>query len=273
MTIAVKKNLVSEAKYALKCPNHMDAEYITIHNTYNDASAANEVSYMIGNTSSTSFHFAVDDKEVRQGIPTDRNAWHTGDGTNGTGNRKSIGVEICYSKSGGPKYRAAEKLAIKFVAQLLKERGWGIDRVRKHQDWSGKYCPHRILDEGRWNEVKAAIDAELKALGGKTSSKKTTSSKAVKKPSSSKKKSSFNLPSGIFKVKSPLMHSAAVEQIQTALSALHFYPDKKAKNFGIDSYYGPKTADAVRRFQLMNGLKADGIYGPKTKAKIEAKLK
>lgn len=42
---------------------------------------------MIGNTSSTSFHFAVDDKEVRQGIPTDRNAWHTGDGKNGTGNR------------------------------------------------------------------------------------------------------------------------------------------------------------------------------------------
>ncbi|PJN86395.1 N-acetylmuramoyl-L-alanine amidase, partial [Bacillus velezensis] len=175
MTIAVKKNLVSEAKYALKCPNPMTAEYITIHNTYNDASAANEVSYMIGNTSSTSFHFAVDDKEVRQGIPTERNAWHTGDGTNGTGNRKSIGVEICYSKSGGPKYRAAEKLAIKFVAQLLKERGWGIDRVRKHQDWSGKYCPHRILDEGRWNEVKAAIDAELKALGGKTTSKPASS--------------------------------------------------------------------------------------------------
>lgn len=82
-------------------------------------------------------------------------------------------------KSGGAKYKAAEKLAIKFVAQLLKERGWGIDRVRKHQDWSGKYCPHRVLSEGRWNEVKAAIDAELKAIGGKSSSKKTTSSKTA----------------------------------------------------------------------------------------------
>ncbi|MHA6167855.1 N-acetylmuramoyl-L-alanine amidase [Bacillus mojavensis] len=325
MTIAVKKNLVSEAKYALKCPNHMDAEYITIHNTYNDASAANEVSYMTGNTSSTSFHFAVDDKEVIQGLPLNRNAWHTGDGTNGTGNRKSIGVEICYSKSGGARYRAAEKLAIKFVAQLLKERGWGIDRVRKHQDWSGKYCPHRILSEGRWDEVKSAIEAELKALGGKTISKPSSSAPkasggtyTVKKgdtlsaiakehgvsvatlqslngiknpnlikvgqvlnltgsstlsPKPSSKKSSFNLPSGIFKVRSPLMHSDAVKQIQTALAALHFYPDKKAKNFGIDSYYGPKTADAVRRFQLMNGLKADGIYGPKTKAKLEGKLK
>ncbi|WP_413324770.1 N-acetylmuramoyl-L-alanine amidase [Bacillus inaquosorum] len=273
MAIKVVKNLVSKSKYGLKCPNPMKAEYITIHNTANDASAANEISYMKNNSSSTSFHFAVDDKQVIQGIPTNRNAWHTGDGTNGTGNRKSIGVEICYSKSGGPKYRAAEKLAIKFVAQLLKERGWGIERVRKHQDWSGKYCPHRILDEGRWSEVKAAIDAELKAIGGKSSSKKTTSSKAVKKSSSSKKKTSFNLPSGIFKVKSPLMHSDAVKQIQTALAALHFYPDKKAKNFGIDSYYGPKTADAVRRFQLMNGLNPDGIYGPKTKAKIKGLLK
>ncbi|MEM1497810.1 N-acetylmuramoyl-L-alanine amidase [Bacillus velezensis] len=273
MTIAVKKRLVPSENYALKCPNPMTPEYITIHNTANDASAANEISYMTGNSESTSYHFAVDDKEVIQGIPLDRNAWHSGDGTNGTGNRKSIGVEICYSKSGGARYQAAEALAIKFVAQLLKEYGWGIDRVRKHQDWSGKYCPHRILAEGRWNEVKAAIDAELKALGSKTSSKKTTSSKTVKKSSSSKKKTSFNLPSGIFKVKSPLMHSDAVKQIQTALAALHFYPDKKAKNFGIDSYYGPKTADAVRRFQLMNGLTPDGIYGPKTKAKLEALLK
>lgn len=64
-----------------------------------------------------------DDTKVIQGLPLNRNAWHTGDGTNGTGNRKSIGVEICYSKSGGPRYKAAEKLAIKFVAQLLIERG------------------------------------------------------------------------------------------------------------------------------------------------------
>ncbi|MFJ5794479.1 N-acetylmuramoyl-L-alanine amidase [Bacillus atrophaeus] len=318
MTIAVKKNLVSESKYALKCPNHMDSEYITIHNTYNDASAINEVSYMIGNTSSTSFHFAVDDKEVRQGIPTNRNAWHTGDGTNGTGNRKSIGVEICYSKSGGARYKAAEERAIKFVAQLLKERGWGIDRVRKHQDWNGKYCPHRILSEGRWDEVKAAIEKELKALGGKTSSSSGSSSgstytvkkgdtlsgiakaqgvsvanlqswNGIKDPnkikvgqvlklkgssgssgsSSSSKKSSYTLPAGIYKVKSPLMKGAAVKQIQKALAALYFYPDKGAKNNGIDGYYGAKTANAVKRFQSMYGLTADGIYGPKTKAKLE----
>ncbi|QWV85221.1 N-acetylmuramoyl-L-alanine amidase [Bacillus subtilis] len=324
MTITVKKNLVSEAKYALKCPNAMTAEYITIHNTANDASAANEISYMIGNTSSTSFHFAVDDKEVRQGIPTDRNAWHTGDGTNGTGNRKSIGVEICYSKSGGAKYKAAEKLAIKFVAQLLKERGWGVDRVRKHQDWSGKYCPHRILSEGRWNEVKSAIEAELKSLGGKTTSKPsssapkasrgtytvkkgdtlsviakehgvsvaslqslngiknpnlikvgqvlklTGSSSSSTKPSS--KKTSYALPSGVIRVTSPMRKGDAVRQIQNALAALYFYPDKGAKNNGIAGVYGPKTANTVKQSQSVSDLSAEGIYGPKTKVKLEAKL-
>ncbi|MBE1867299.1 N-acetylmuramoyl-L-alanine amidase [Bacillus subtilis] len=269
MAIKVVKNLVSKSKYGLKCPNTLKAEYITIHNTANDASAANEISYMKNNSSSTSFHFAVDDKQVIQGIPTNRNAWHTGDGTNGTGNRKSIGVEICYSKSGGARYKAAEKLAIKFVAQLLKERGWDVDRVRKHQDWNGKYCPHRILSEGRWDQVKAAIEKELKALGGKTSTSKTSTAKK-KTTSSSSKKTSYTLPSGIYKVTSPMRKGDDVRQIQKALAALYFYPDKGAKNNGIDGVYGPKTADAVRRFQLMHGLSADGIYGPKTKAKLEA---
>ncbi|MED3574491.1 N-acetylmuramoyl-L-alanine amidase family protein [Cytobacillus praedii] len=160
MTIPVRKMLVQSKNHKIKCPNNMAAEYITVHNTYNDASANNEVQYMINNTNQVSFHFAVDDKEVVQGIPVDRIAWHCGDGK-GSGNQKSIGVEICYSKSGGTKYYQAEGLTIQFIAQLLKERGWGIDRVKKHQDWSGKYCPHRILDEGRWQSFLDAIKAEL----------------------------------------------------------------------------------------------------------------
>ncbi|MFC8958331.1 N-acetylmuramoyl-L-alanine amidase [Bacillus subtilis] len=181
MAISVRKNLVASSKYPVKCPYSMDAKYITFHNTANDASADAEIRYMIGNNNEVSYHFAVDDKEVVQGIPTDRNAWHTGDGNGAdSGNRTSIGVEVCYSKSGGTKYKAAEKLAIKFIAQLLKERGWGVDRVRKHQDWSGKYCPHRVLAEDRWEEVKADIAAELKALGGKSTSSSSTKKSAPK---------------------------------------------------------------------------------------------
>lgn len=144
----IVKNLVSESKYSVKCPYSMTPEFIVVHNTANDASAQNEVKYMISNNNQVSFHFAVDDKEIVQGIPLDRNAWACGDGANGKGNRKGIQIEICYSKSGGARFENAEKNAAKFIAQLLKERGWGVDKVKKHQDFSNKYCPHRTLDKG-----------------------------------------------------------------------------------------------------------------------------
>ena len=59
-----------------------------------------------------------------------------------------IHVEICYSKSGGERFQRAEENAARLLAELLKERGWGLDRVTKHQDYDGKYCPHRTLDLG-----------------------------------------------------------------------------------------------------------------------------
>lgn len=163
------KNLVSTSKYNIKCPYSMNAEFIVVHNTANDASAKNEIAYMIGNNNQVSFHYAIDDKEIVQGIPENRNAWHAGDGGSGKGNRKGLSIEICYSKSGGSRFIEAEKLAAKFIASKLKEKGWGIDKVTKHQDYSGKYCPHRTLDMG-WQRFLNMIKAELDALNGSSSS-------------------------------------------------------------------------------------------------------
>lgn len=154
------QNLVSENKYPLKCPHAMSPIGICVHNTANDASAKNEISYMVGNNNQTSFHFAVDDIGAVQGLPTNRNGWHAGDGANGDGNRKHIGIEICYSKSGGEKFTKSEQNAAELIAQLLKERGWGIDRVKKHQDFSGKYCPHRTLDLG-WGRFLNIVKSKM----------------------------------------------------------------------------------------------------------------
>ena len=161
----VIQNLVPASKYNIKCPYPMAAEFIVVHNTANDASARNEVAYMIKNNDKVSFHYAIDDKEIIQGIPENRNAWHAGDGANGQGNRKGIGIEICYSKSGGTRFIEAEKLAAKFIAFKLNEKGWGIDKVKKHQDFSGKYCPHRTLDMG-WQRFLDMVQSELDKLKG-----------------------------------------------------------------------------------------------------------
>ena len=153
------QNLVDESKYSIKCPYAMTPTRIVVHNTANDASAKNEIAYMRRNNNQVSFHYAVDDKEVVQGILENRNAWHSGDG-NGKGNREGIAIEICYSKSGGTKFDKAEANAVELIVDILKRYGWGVDKVTKHQDYNGKYCPHRTLDLG-WERFLGLIEDKL----------------------------------------------------------------------------------------------------------------
>lgn len=172
------QRLLSKEMYKYKCPYTMTPIGICVHNTANDASASNEITYMTKkeNKNKVSFHVAVDDKEAIQGIPFNRNAFASGDGSNGEGNRKYIHFEICYSKSGGTRFAQAEKRCAKEIALILKEKGWGTDRVKKHQDFSGKYCPHRTLDLG-WTRFLKMIQTELNALKGVNSTPSTTSYK------------------------------------------------------------------------------------------------
>src|SRR5690606_41343075 len=96
----IKQNLVSSSKYSIKCPYKMTAKYITIHNTANDASAQNEIAYMIRNNNQVSYHFSLDDKEVVQGLPLDRSVLHGWDGLIVPGYRILIGYEMQHSLSG-----------------------------------------------------------------------------------------------------------------------------------------------------------------------------
>lgn len=159
------------------------------------------------------------------------------------------------------------------VAQIGKSLGfsWG-------GDWkSFKDYPHLEMMGGlTLSQLQAGKRPVLVSfLLNKVSEKpveKLLAKDTIKSQASTSKKS-YNLPSGILKVTRPLTKGPQVTAVQKALSSLYYYPDKGAKNNGIDGYYGPKTANAVNRFQLMNGLAADGIYGPKTKNKIEQLLK
>lgn len=149
---------------------------ICVHNTANDASAANEIAYMVRNDLQVSFHYAVDDVQAVQGLPENRNGWHAGDGGSGTGNRRYIAIEICYSKSGGDRFIKAEQNAVLLIVDILKRYGWGIDQVKKHQDFSGKYCPHRTLDMG-WKRFLNMVSKELAGNSWKDSAKMLPSDK------------------------------------------------------------------------------------------------
>lgn len=157
----IKQIPMLENKYKIKCPYVTDKIGITVHNTANSAPASNEIRYMINNNEKVSYHVAVDENEVIECIPFDRNTWNSGDGR-GKGNMNTISIEICRSTSADESlYNRAEENAIEYIAKLLKERGWGVDRVYKHQDWNGKYCPHKILDRGEWELFKSKIQNKL----------------------------------------------------------------------------------------------------------------
>lgn len=166
MAITPRKMLCPAVNKSWKFPYPMTPEFYVVHNTANDASAHNEITYMNRTKAQggkqVSYHYAIDDKEVVQGLEENVNGWHASDGANGDGNRKGIGIEICWSKSGGDHFIKAEKLAAEFIAQELKKKGWGLDRVKKHQDFdpNGKYCPHRTLDMG-WQRFLDMIDSYM----------------------------------------------------------------------------------------------------------------
>lgn len=149
-----------QEKYDIKCPYEMTPEGIVVHNTANDASAMSEISYMLGRPDKVSFHAAVDNYRVVTGLPFNRNSWNAGDGRKGKGNRTQISIEICYSKSGGERFEESEDLAAAYIAYLLIKYNWGIERVSKHQDYNGKYCPHRTLDMG-WQRFIDKIKKNL----------------------------------------------------------------------------------------------------------------
>lgn len=154
-----------ETKYNIKCPYVRTPLFVVVHNTGNDAPAKNEAAYMQRNDKEVSFHVAVDDKEALECLPFGRNGWASDDGT-GDGNMYGIHIEICYSLSGGERFTKAERNAAEYIAGLLKRYGWGLAQVRKHQDFDGKYCPHRTLDLG-WQRFLNMIKSELDKLNKK----------------------------------------------------------------------------------------------------------
>lgn len=263
------KNLVDKSKYNIKCPYEMEAEFYIVHNTANDASARNEVAYMKRNENKVSFHYAIDDIEVVQGIEENRNSYNAGDGVGGRGNRKGIAIEICYSKSGGEKWEKAKRNAIKFIAEGLKEKGWGIEKVKKHQDFNGKYCPHRILDEG-WdnfiNEIKKEIGQNVQEVVStndyitveqwqKTMNYCYNCKLEVDNsfgPDSQAKANKYYLY-----YKKPTIKNLHVEFIQDALI-------RKGYRVQRDRSFGPEMDRVIRQFQKEHGLAVDGCVGANT---------
>lgn len=127
----------------------INTEFITIHSTGNAKSTAqNERDYLSNpiNTNSTGWHYVVGDNIIIEAIPPNERAWHAGDGSNGPGNNKSVGIEMVET---GNRDKVIEN-TIWLVNQLQNQFNIPDSKVVRHHDWSGKNCPRILNSDGSW---------------------------------------------------------------------------------------------------------------------------
>lgn len=120
----------------------LKATTLTVHNTANpDTIARNNRDYFANHPgASASTHYVVDDREVILCIPEDEVSWHAGS----VANHSSISLEVC-EFTNPQKQQHANQLAAELVADILARHSWGMDKIRTHRDWTGKYCPRKLL--------------------------------------------------------------------------------------------------------------------------------
>lgn len=143
-------------------------KYIVIHETDNfkkGADALRHAKAQYNGNLSTSVHFYCGSDGVYQAAELDKCVWAVGKKYTSNPNVKdatnynTINIEICVNEDGN--YNAARQNAIELVKWLMAELNLSADRVIRHYDACGKYCPRKMMDNlDLWDNFKKAIVRE-----------------------------------------------------------------------------------------------------------------
>lgn len=150
-----------------------DVRYLVYHYTGNDGDTAMaNAKYYRDNVVRASAHYFVDDREIVQSVADEEIAWavggrkwkdcaQTGGGTlhGVVTNANSISIEMCGTLGDGSR-RASEttlRNAAALGRRLMARYGIPIERVVRHFDVTGKYCPAYLMDNRAWAAFKARL--------------------------------------------------------------------------------------------------------------------
>lgn len=142
-----------------------NVQYIVVHWTSNQGDTAkNNADYFAREVVKASAHYFVDENEVWNSVPLDRQAWHVGAKSYVhpyCRNLNSIGVEMCLTGKGMTIRRGTIERAVKLVRELMQKYDVPIENVIRHYDVTGKYCPGPFVEQpSLWEDFKAALVAE-----------------------------------------------------------------------------------------------------------------
>lgn len=258
--VKTKSQLVSSRAHAYSGIN--GRKFITIHETANKDVGADAQRHadLLSNGFSAAWHWTVDDKEAIQSFPHSVQCWHAGDGQ-GNGNLNSIGIEICVNADGD--FKQAVKNAAELTKKIMKAEGIPQSNVVQHNRWSGKNCPTNLRNGSKgidWADFNRMVAGTQTYVPPKTETKP----ESITKPSKPK----WTKVSGSWTGQTLGYgeYGEPVRQLQTKMAQNDppFYPNKGAKNNGIDGYFGDDTEDCVRRYQSYCGLDVDGLAGKST---------
>ena len=137
-------------------------EYIVIHYTSNQGDTAkNNADYFAREKVGASAHYFCDENEIWQSAKDMDTAWHCGAKTYrhpDCRNANSVGVEICMNDKTGAVRQGSIATAAELVRYLMQRYGVPVDRVIRHYDVTGKYCPGPMVDDPTlWEAFKQSL--------------------------------------------------------------------------------------------------------------------
>ena len=145
-------------------------KYIVVHETDNYAKGAgarrHAEAQFLGHLSTSVQYYAGSDgiyqaAEHKDGTYSVGREYGGNHAIHDANNRNTINIEICVNEDGD--YRKARQNAIDLVQYLIKETRIPAERVIRHFDAKGKYCPRKMMDDpALWEDFKQQIGQPVK---------------------------------------------------------------------------------------------------------------
>jgi len=158
--VHINRDFMSPRSRARRAAHSMHPRFITIHSTANPKgdAAAHARALKRGAMGSLNWHFTVDQYCAVQHIPLNETGRHADRG--GPGDMYSIGIEMC-EKRGQSIVKTFDRAA-KLAAYNMYAHDIPLRNVVPHYYWTGKRCPHLLLDNGKpgfkWSWFISRVD-------------------------------------------------------------------------------------------------------------------